>query len=533
MISRREVLQGGAMTALALALPFGRVRKALAGTPQTFDYYLSPTGDDNNQGTLDSPWSITALNSKQSIYGGKSVGLLPGTYQYGTVGGVKTTLYSLYQALPQGSNDQAPMLAAQGGNSSAPTYIASSDVSGNYNPRTAIIDCSDPSTGDLPTASASVLGQSAYMESNVSTWGYVTIDGLIIRNFTFAAIIFYGNATYALMQGIAIKNCELYNGQNVVSNNNPAAIFIDFGQNVTVQNCLIHDIWSNAPGSPSNMQACGYIQFNSVGTTIKNCTFYNCCSISNKDSWQSMDVSYCYCGWGSFGSPYSAESQYSNMGGTIHNYLCGAGETVNFHHNILIGPILGYGESGQANEGNVLIYNNTFYKPGGIGGAARGLMCFTDLYAANTSGGTGTFEFYNNLVFAEDGVYEGTHNSANPAAITKMGAETGGTWSTLTNCDYNAYGSGMTFGQGWDAGLSAWPLSRWLGYGYDKNSTTLSSSPFSGSPSEADVSSFAITGPATTAGKGGVACGALDGSGIVGCDFVSIHIPNASVLSVG
>ena len=542
MISRREVLQGGAMTALALALPFGRMRRALAAspTPTTFDYYISANGSDDNPGTLAAPWSITALNSKMSTYAGKSIGIIGNTAANPTVinagkstsGSTATSLFSIMQAQP-GNNSEAVLLLNGGPSASQPTILATCDSSGNYSPRTVVIDGAD-SSGALPTTSAPFIGQNQYQSTvQVSNYGNVVVDGLVIRNFTFAGLIFYGNATTPV-NNVTIRNCELYGQQNVVSNNNPGAIWLDTVNNAVITNCCIHDLKTNAAGTSTEMQACGIIQFHSFGTSITNCTFYNCCAISNKDGWQSMDVSYCYCGWGAFGSPYSGDSQYSSLGGTIQNYLCGAGVTASFHHNILIGPILGYGESGQANEGTVLIYNNTFYKPSGIGGANRGLMCFTDLYGANTSGGTGTFEFYNNLVYAEDGLYEGTQNSANPAAITKMGAETGGTWSTLTNCNYNAYGSGMTFGQGWGTGLYAWPLSRWQGYGYDKNSTTLNASPFSGTPAEPNPSSFAITGQATTAGRGGVACGALDGSGAVGCDFVSpVHYPRPSVLSIG
>ncbi len=527
MITRRKILEGSILAAVAAVIPFARLRRAYASTSAAFDYYISPTGDDNNAGTLSSPWSITALNSKKTMYGGKRIGLLPGTYQYGVVGGVKTSLYSVYQGLPYSSS---PLLAAQGGSSSVPTYIASSDASGNYSPRTAIIDCSDPSSGMLPTTAGSILGQSNYMQSNVSAWGNVTIDGLVIRNFTFAAIIFCGNATNALMQGLNIQNCELYNGQNVVSNNNPGAIWIQYGQGVNVQNCLIHDVISNAPDTPFEMQACGYLQFHSFNTTIKNCTFYNCCAISNKDGWQSMDVSYCYCGWGPFGAPYSHQQQYTNLGGTVHNYLCGTGVTVSFHHNILLGPILATGESGQENEGTVLIYNNTFYQPAGIP-KGSGLAAFTDFISVPRSGGGGTFEFYNNLVYSDSDKYDA--GDYNPGAFTKMGASTGGTWSTLSNCDYNAYGSRMTFGEAWGAGKLAWPLSQWQSYGYDTHCTTLTKSPFTGAPAEANYLSFAISGPAATAGKGGIACGAVDGTGPVGCDFASLPVPAASVLTVG
>lgn len=532
MISRRQVLQGGALTAMALALPFARPRRAFAGTPTTFDYYISVDGDDSNPGTLSQPWSITALNAKMTIYAGKSIGIIgntsanPTVINAGRAGGVITSLYSLYQNLA--GNLSGGVLMVNGGTSaSSPTYLATCDSSGVYSPRTAVIDASDPSTGALPTVQGGLLTQNAYQSSVIPpNLGNVTVDGLVIRNFTFSALLFWAEST---MSGVTIQNCDLYDGQNVVSNNNPGAIYFDGVVNGNVQNCLIHDVISNASGTSSNMQACGFIQFNSSGTTIKNCTFYNCCAISNKDGWQSMNVSYCYCGWGTFGSPYSYDPQYSNLGGTIQNYLCGSGETVAFHHNIVLGPLLATGESNQANAGTVLIYNNTFYKPAGIGGKNAGLTSFTDLNTGNNAGGTGTFEFYNNIVYAEDGRYADGYG--NPAAFGKMGASTGGTWSTLTNCDYNAYGSGMTFGQSWVTGDFPWPLSKWQGYSYDKNSTILTESPFGGGPSEADYATFTASGPATTAGKGGGVCGAVDGSGPVGCDFATLPRPSASTLS--
>ena len=86
----------------------------------------------------------------------------------------------------------------------------------------------------------------------------------------------------------------------------------------------------------------------------------------------------------------------------------------------------------------------------------------------------------------------------------------------LALCDHNAYGSGM----GWAAGYgNVFNLSGWQGLGFDPNSTILISSPFPGPPRAANASSFAITGAALTAGIGGTPCGALDGSGSIGCNF--------------
>jgi hypothetical protein len=527
MLSRRKVLKGGAVAAIMAAVPFVRVRQALAQSVSTFDYYISPTGDDNNAGTLASPWSITALNSKWTIYTGKKIGLIAGTYQYGTVGGVQTTLYSLYQNKGVINTYAASVLAINGSaNSGSPTYLASCNSSGVYTARAAIIDCSDPSTGNKPTVEGSVMGQWSYQPLVfMPHFGNVTIDGIVIRNFTFSALNFFGSSG-APIAGLTIKNCELYNGGNVVSNNNPGAIFLNAASNATVTNCKIHDLVTTNSG----LMLLGFIQFNTIGTTnISNCTFYNCSAISNKDSWQGLNVSYCYLGWGTFGSPY--RSFGGGLYSTVQNYVAPTGQTNLFHHNIVIGPVSANGESGQANNGTVKMYNNTFYKPSGLG--TRGMDAFTDIGNPPTTGGMGNFQFYNNLIYAADAQYDGIVNSEFPGAFSKYGAITGGTSGTLTSTDYNAYGTGMTFGQSYTSGQYAWNLTTWRGYGYDAHSILLGSNPFTATPSETNSASFAISGPATTAGMGGVPCGALDGSGSVGCNFVGNQpVPDAPSLSV-
>ncbi|MFZ0461824.1 MAG: right-handed parallel beta-helix repeat-containing protein [Candidatus Acidiferrales bacterium] len=531
MISRRKVLNASAMGVVLATLPFGRVRQAFGQSTSTFDYYISPSGDDNNAGTLSSPWSITALNSKMSTYAGKRVGIIgdQGVIQVGRVAGVATSLYSIYQSQP--GNDSGGVLLINGGPSgSQPTYIGSSDSSGAYSARLAIIDAADPTTGAQPTVEAPFVAQNQYQSTvQVPNYGNLTVDGIVIRNFTFAALLFGGSAATPI-DNVIIQNCEIYNQQNVKSNNNPGAVWMNFGNGALVTNCLIYNLSSSAAGTSTNMQACGVITFNSQGTNVTNCTFYNCCAISTKDGWQQMNVSYCYLGWGTFGSPYSGSSATSNLGGTVQNYLTNTGLTNAFHHNILIGPILSWGESSQANNGTVAIHNNTFYKPSGIGGSNRGLAAFTNLQGF-TSGGAGTWQFYNNLVYAEDGLYDGVSNSANPAAFTLMSAAVNS--GNMTNMDYNAYGSAMTFGTGWTAGLFAWLFSAWRQRGFDAHSVLLTSSPFTGTPAEANPTSFAISGPAATAGVGGAVCGANDDSGLVGCNFTGQPVPNAPTLSIG
>lgn len=507
-------------TVKAIATASGYTQSAVGSATYTigtvtFNYFVSPTGDDNNAGTLVSPWSITALNSKQSTYAGKNIGFLPGTYQYGTVGGVQTTLYSLFQAAPGTGN---PIIAIQGGTSGTPTYIASCNSSGVYAARGAIIDCSNPSGGAQPTVAAAIMGQTTYMTDNVTQYGYVTIDGLVIRNFTFAALMFYG-AGGSLINNVTIQNCEIYNGQNVVSNNNPGAIWLDFPANCQVTNCKIHDLQSNGSGSPSTMQHAGVIQFNQdtaagAATNVTNCTFYNCYALSNKDGHQQLNVSYCYLGFGTFGSPGG-----TNSIGTVQNYLTGSGKTVNFHHNIVLGPVAGWAEDNLANQGQVNIYNNTFYLPSSST-QAGGLCAFTD-YDTSASGGSGNFDFYNNLIWSNSSPpYQGVSMSNDPGAITKLGASGGGTQSTWT-ANYNAYGTGMTFGYSYTSGQYALSLATWQGFGYDANSVTVGSNPFTGTPTEAEYTTFAISpsSNAYTAGVGGAICGAVDGSGPIGSNF--------------
>ena len=332
---------------------------ALLSTGSTsFDFFIAPNGDDNNSGTLASPWSITALNSKQSTYAGKKIGIIgdiSGTQtpiQFGTVGGVQTTLYSLCQTL---SNDWNLCLTVNGGTSS-PTYLASCNSSGAYSPRWAIIDCAQPGTGTISTGIGSLMGQSNGNGSPgpVTNYGNVTWDGLTLRNFGSAGIliVFSGIAT-----GVTIQNCELHDaGINIPSNGNPGAIYLHNVDGTIINNCKIHDLISTGPDTSSGYQYCGIITFGGSGgalglTHITNCTFYNLGgACSSKDFWQQMNISYCYLGWGPFGAPYIGTPQYQGLGGTVQNYLTTTGATINFHHNILLGPLLSRGESGQENE---------------------------------------------------------------------------------------------------------------------------------------------------------------------------------------
>jgi len=530
---------------------WSRAQSSYVLQSSSFNYYISPTGDDNNAGTLAAPWSITALNSKQSTYAGKRIGFLPGTYTQGTVGGVHTTLYAMLQAQSNGYNGE--ILSVQGGpNSSNVTYLGSCNSAGYSNtngtcPQTAIIDCSNPVGGALPTVSGAIFGQVyGHPPPNVSQYGNVTFDGLVIRNFTFSAILLQGNATNNYYpDNVLIQNCELYNAQNVVSNQNPAAIWGQFmggdgGAGLTVQNCCIHDLQSNAGGSADNYQHFAILTLNGTkNTVVKNVTTFASLALAVKDGWQQTDASYNYFGFGKSSGGYN-RGALTNDGDTVENYVTNTGLTVRFHHNIVVGPMGSWGESGQANQGTCLIYHNTFFKFGGVGGTNAGLVAWGDIGTA-TSGGTGNFQFNNNLVYAADGKYD--DGSYGPGTINKYAADTGGSsgspgWSTLTNVDYNVYGSNGGTGSSGQVGASfaksfstLYSFAQWkaLAPGYDAHSIQVNTNPFSVTPLEPNsgngpiaTSAFTVTGPAATASSTGGPAGAVDGTGNIGCNWTPL-----------
>jgi hypothetical protein len=468
-----------------------------------FDYFIGPNGDDNNPGTLTQPWSMSALNTKWSTYAGKRIGIIgdQGVIQYGRVGGVQTSIYSMIQS--QSGNNAGCIFQIQGGSSGSPTYIGSCSSAGQYLARAAVIDCSNPSGGAVPTVSACVMGQSTYLATlQPSVWGYVVIDGLVIKNFTFSAITFLGSTSVTgVLHGNQVLNCELYNGGNVPSSNNPGAIQIVQNSGTIIQNNKIHDLQTISGGNTFPWGFPAIVSFRSFGTIIKNNTFYNCVGVNTKDDRQDAIISYNYIENGVFGTGINS----GQAARAINNITPDVGATYSVHHNIIIGEAWAFAADGVTNNlGTVNIYNNTFY--------GAGQNQYPILHSGNSSSTGGTLNFYNNVVWNDSGTY--ASGSFNPGA-----AWVDNEWGiTGTSFDYNWYQSNMTF-----ASVYASPLGQgfswWQSQGFDSHSTASTSSPFSTAPTAVNVSSFAVTGSATTAGRSGACCGALDGSGNVGCSF--------------
>jgi hypothetical protein len=500
-MKRREFLSAAAaavtVPAIAQVVPTAPV---LSLGPTTFDYYISPTGDDVlGAGTLASPWSITALNTKQSTYAGKRVGLMPGVYQYGTSNGTQTTLCSMLSA--QSGGGQSCVLQVNGGSASSPTYLASCNSAGVYTARQAILDGSNPSSGAAPTGATIFLGYSgsgpSYTPANV---GYITIDGLVIRNFTYAGIGFA--STPFTFPGITIINCEIYNGGGVPSTNNPGGIFCwKQMPGGFISNCKIYNLRTNG----GTYYPFGYagIMFNQdTGTnegftaTIDHCTIYNTGQcIETKNNYANVSVQYCYLEFGDPLGDYSGNGfQYGLFG------VCQAPSTaVTFKYNIIIGGMFNYTTDGTKNAGAINMNNCTFYcGPANGGSVGNGMICFLD----NSSTGTGS---WNHCLVWSDGGY---------AAGNGVGGTTGGGFTA----DYNTYGSTCNFEPGSN-------FSGWQSAGYDKHGAAITASPFASTPQSATPTSFTPSAAYLKASDGNplgalnAAGQAADGTGGVGSNF--------------
>jgi hypothetical protein len=492
-------LFSGATLFVCVAGPGSRLYTSAVEPGDPFDYYLDPAGDDNNDGTLASPWSIGAINSKRATYAGSRVGLLPGTYTHSRVGGVATSLYS---ALVAKDGDLIPVLQVQGGASSAAkTYIGSSDAEGNYSARTALIDFTNPSGGAHATNNGCGIGQ--WTGGDVTQYGQWKLQGVKIRGGTFATVGHYHPTIHAL-EGVHIADCEIYDQVAPSSNDNPGGIWFQRGaegatdaDRCVVENNYVHDLTTTA-GSVNPWGCAGIITFECYDIVIRQNTFARCYAIYGKDYYQYGLIERNYCDCGDFGS--------STSNGTlpaIRGFIPDTGQTTTFRHNIILRGLMPYGGDALGIVGNMVIDGNTFFTP--VDGA-------WGILARPTS--TARIQITNNLHW-----WDGTV-STDPDTIAWLNTEIDDTM--LTDCDYNVYRSTALFS----------PLlftdsnrnyASWQGfgsYGFDANSQTLASTPFSTTPAEIDPATFAITGAAATASSTGGPVGAVNGSRQIGADWL-------------
>lgn len=218
--SRRDMLRMG-----GIALPAATLLQswfpALSQVVDSFDYYISPNGNDSNPGTLAQPWSITAINTQQAKYAGKRVGLLDGTYN----------VFPLYS---RAANDgYTPLLQIAGGKAGSPTVIQA------VNARKAVIQANN---GTTYGSNSPVLGT-----VGASVNGHVTIDGIKLTGHSSKGIYLgdYGVAatTSTRFPGFTVQNCE-FTGQNATAlayGNNLSSLEIAGAVGALIQNNYFHD----------------------------------------------------------------------------------------------------------------------------------------------------------------------------------------------------------------------------------------------------------------------------------------------------
>lgn len=470
----------------------------------SFDFFIGPDGDDTlGDGSLGNPWSLSAFNSKQSTYAGKKIGII------GDVAGVQTpitqtsiagtvkTLYSQYQAQP---GTGAGCIFNINGGTSTSTYIASCDSTGAYKARWAVIDFSQPGSGGtvVPTVYAFALGQN-FFSGSVPNGGFLTFDGLVMKYF--AGVMVTCSHVGATSNNFVVQNCEISNGGHVPSNNNPGAIYLTGCASPVITNNKIHDLQTITGGATAPFGMCAFVTFASTNITLTNNTFYNCSAVLTKDTHQQfLNCSYNYLDHGIFGSA-SAGADVAQ--GAITGHSPAAGQVSIIHHNIFLGALNLHAQDGINNAGTTQCFNNTFY------GSPSYTAAFNCVEGEPATSGA-ALQFQHNIVYAAN-TYDHGAAYGNCIWITANIAVTN---ATFNNNVYGSNSNGVAFGQSFG---QAWSLATWkANTGCDQTSVLVSATPFSGTPTAQVPSSFATNSSVII---GGVTCGALDGSGSVGCNF--------------
>lgn len=475
------------------------------GSAQTFDYYISPTGSDGNAGTLASPWAITSLRNaspNNALIARKRVGLLPGTYN---IPGTMTSSHP--------SDYSYPVLSLPWGSSSASTYLGTSNSSGNYSPRTALIQYTDAGAG-FGNIGAGLFGTEV---CSSSSQGYVTIDGLIIDaggNVYDGHIIQfwsdigesggdYQKDAVTAPVGIVVQNCELRN-MNITAppGNNEAAIYSRGTNGSIFQNNYIHDI--TKPGQPDHCHA--YEEYASrnvqfIYNTVARCT----ASIESKGGSSGTVVAYNYVTapqWiaiigfdGATGQPNNPSTSYY-----IHHNVfdtCKGGDSPS-------ALIITDQAPNYTLYQDISVYNNTVYEP------SSGSYQIWHLNQDASSIGTTTF--HDNLTVINATGSGGGLHPGNGVNVTS------GKFSGL---DYNGY-SIATFALGLDGStystLSAWQTATGGDAHAVIGSPNFASTIFSGNgPVQFQLASGS---PYKGTGTGGANIGAWDGTVTqIGCNF--------------
>lgn len=503
--SRRDVLSKGALVVSVLALPTFVTRKVQAQTT-SFDYYISSTGSDSNQGTLASPWAITSLRDTSphnASMAGKRVGLVAGSYNVASLTSGSTP-----------SDYQHPVFHIPAGSSSAPTYVASCDSNGNYSRGAAVITY------------GSGAGVNAVFGQNPNSGGYWELDGvaingggydgcLVYASYPTTGSIYTGSGT---AQGITIQNCEIYGITASIVGHNEACIFLQGALNAVVRNNYLHDV--QKPSQPDHAHA--YEEYGCTGTQFIYNTVSNCCSgIDAKAGDSGTVVAYNYF--------YNSGHQ---VAGANCGVLCGFdGAEGNpnppntpyvVHHNVFDScGMLHACDVNDTTSQAIYWYNNTSYGPGNSSVATLDLR----------SSASGLIQCYNNIL-----VVTGSAAGAYMGAI----AFSSGGFTILDYNDYyfGSYSAAWGLGGNTEATLAAWQSAS----SADLHSLAVNPQFASAIVPGAGAAQFQLASNSPCKGVGrsngtssGAACdmGAWgNGATAIGCNFLASVVPNPPTLSI-
>jgi hypothetical protein len=336
--------------------------------PETFDFYIGPSGSDSNNGlTTSTPWAITALNTKRATYGGFTVGIMDGTYD---CSGMPN--YAL-----DGSNNPYPIFQIQGGTSGALTVIKA------VNARQAIIELK---TGGGVRNVRPAMGQYGSQGSQ----GYITIDGLVFQGGGMWGMSWWGavatGGRVGWKPGVTIKNCHFRDFFLNDTDNEPA-IWFDKCTGPVVQNCKFEDI---TDASANGYGPCAVMTLSVRGLVFEyNTVFDTRCPIHDKHN---NGDDYASDGFVIRNNYFYNNTQYLIIGMDTEYRANAPDDTYQecvVHNNVAILSEGGwYCKSGSATRMSVTFYNNTFVQDAALDSGFMGTMATT----------SDLFSFYNNII---------------------------------------------------------------------------------------------------------------------------------------
>ena len=285
-------------------------------------------------------------------------------------------------------------LSIDGGTSRAgPTYIGSCDSSGAYKVGWAIIDPANPVGGAVPVgAFATVMGQAQYGSSFPPHVGYVTIDGLVVRNFNYAAIIF-GDVQSSAIYGVSVLNCKLYNGICANGDENCGALFWVTATSPSLPTILS----STAPPRPAATTRGIWQGSRSTIDRIERGLRWHLHQQYDQrlrlwhQQQRQLSVWHLYLQLHRLRSVRQRDKY--NLCAALKSCVPGSGETLIAHHNILIGFCYwGWGADSKHSQGAMTFYNKPSYTPPAVSNKGVAAWPYVDAPF-------GPFIWYNNVVY--------------------------------------------------------------------------------------------------------------------------------------